>query len=135
MFAATMQGGMALAMPDVCKVPAPPAPPIPTPFPNQAMLQTANGSTCAQKVYISCMKAFNQKTEIPQTMGDEAGVAGGLVSGMIKGPAKFTTGSVKVMIEGSPAIKLTASTTQNGSSPNTTGVHMQPSQQKVMIMQ
>jgi hypothetical protein len=135
MFAATMQSGMAMAMPDVCKVPAPPAPPIPTPFPNQGMLQTANGSTCAQKVYISSMKAFTQKTEIPQSIGDEAGVAGGMVSGMIKGPVKFTMGSVKVMFEGSPAIKLTAPTTQNGSSPNATGAHMQPSQQKVMIMQ
>jgi hypothetical protein len=135
MFAATMQGGMSMAVPDVCNVPAPPAPPIPTPFPNQAMLQTANGSTCAQKVYISNMKAFTQKTEIPMSSGDEAGTLGGIVSGMIKGPVKFTTGSVKVTIEGSPAIKLTAPTTQNGSSPNTTGVHMQPSQQKVMIMQ
>ena len=134
MFATTMQGGMCIAMPDVCKVPAPPAPPIPTPFPNQGMCQTANSSTCAQKVYISNMNAATIKTEIPQSMGDEAGVAGGLVSGMIKGPVKFTMGSVKVMIEGSPAIKLTAPTTQNGSNPNTTGVHIQPSQTKVMIM-
>lgn len=134
MFASTMQGGMSMAMPDVCKVPAPPAPPIPTPFPNQAMFQTANGSTCTSKVFISNQKAFTMKTEIPQTTGDEGGVAGGMVSGMIKGPAKFTSGSTKVFFEGSPAIKLLAPTTQNGTNPNTTGTHLQPSQTKVLIM-
>lgn len=30
-----------MAMPDVCKVPAAPSPPIPTPFPNIAMLNQA----------------------------------------------------------------------------------------------
>ena len=30
-----------MAFPDVCKVPAPPAPPVPTPFPNFAMLNQA----------------------------------------------------------------------------------------------
>ena len=134
MFASTMQGGMSMGMPDVCKVPAPPAPPIPTPFPNQAMFQTANGGTISKKVYICNQQAFTKKTEIPQTMGDEGGSLGGMVSGMIKGPAKFTMGCLKVKFEGSEAIKLTAPTTQNGSNPNTTGIHMQPSQTKVMIM-
>ena len=86
------------------------------------------------KVYICQQKAFNQKTEIPQSAGDEGGSAGGVVSGMIKGPVKFTSGSTKVTFEGSPAIKLLAPTTQNGSNPNTTGTHLQPSQTKVMIM-
>lgn len=123
-----------MAMPDVCKVPAPPAPPIPTPFPNQAMCMMANGSTCSKKVFFSSMKAFNMDTKIPQTMGDEAGVAGGMVSGMNMGPAGFTKGSAKVFIEGSPAIRMLDPTKQNGDSPNTMGTVLQPSQTKVMIL-
>ena len=39
---ATIQSGQAMTgPPDICKVPAPPAPPIPTPFVNMALLQQA----------------------------------------------------------------------------------------------
>lgn len=47
--ASTNGGGQATAMPGVCNVPAPPAPP---PFPSIAMLSEANGGTCSSKVRI-----------------------------------------------------------------------------------
>lgn len=34
-------GGTCFAFPDVCKTPAPPAPPIPIPYPNTAQVATA----------------------------------------------------------------------------------------------
>lgn len=134
MFASCTQGGMCFAMPDVCKVPAPPAPPIPTPFPNQAMLQVADGGTVCEKVYIDSMEACNMKTKIPQSNGDQGGVAGGMTSGKFMGPASYSKGSAKVFMEGSPALHLTCPTKQNGDSPNAMGTQLQPSQTKVMIM-
>lgn len=70
---ATKGGGQALLFPDVCKVPAPPAPPVPTPFPNIALLNTADSGTCASKVKIESQPALTVATEIPRTQGDEAG--------------------------------------------------------------
>lgn len=134
MFANSMQGGMCMGMPDVCKVPAPPAPPIPTPFPNQAMCQVADGSTCSEKVLICMMKAFNLDTKIPQSNGDEAGVAGGVVSGKIMGPASFIKGSMKVFIEGSPSVRMLDPTKQNGDNANVPGMTLQPSQTKVLVL-
>ena len=37
MFAVTKQSGQCFGFPDVCKTPAPPAAPIPIPYPNIAM--------------------------------------------------------------------------------------------------
>ena len=131
--AATKAGGDALAMPDTCKVPAPPAPPVPTPFPNMAMLAQANGGTCALKVKIMNQPAVHKSTQIPMTSGDEAGVAGGLVSGQNMGPAAFKMGVMTVKIEGNDAINQMKSTGQNGSSANGMGTLLSPSQTKVLI--
>ncbi len=45
--AATTKGGLCMTPGpiDVCKVPAPPAPPIPMPFPNLGMIQNALSTT------------------------------------------------------------------------------------------
>ncbi|MCA9575535.1 MAG: DUF4150 domain-containing protein [Myxococcales bacterium] len=131
--AATKAGGDALGFPDTCKVPAPPAPPVPTPFPNIAMLSQANGATCALKVKIMNQPAVHKSTMIPRTSGDEAGVAGGLVSGMNMGPAAFKMGVMMVKIEGNDAINQLKQVGQNGSSANAMGVLLSPSQTKVII--
>ena len=130
MFAMTLQGGMCQAFPDVCKTPAPPGPPVPIPYPNIVNGPTADSSTAAKKVYISRMQAFTVKTKFP--MSTEAGVAGGAASGKNMGDAKFTQGSTKVYLEGSPAVKLTSPTSQNSN--NAFGSNIAPSQTKVMIM-
>ncbi len=134
MFAATKGGGMCMAAPDVCKTPAPPIPsPIPIPYPNAAQLTMANNTST--KVKIVNMEAVTLKSKIPSSNGDEAGVAGGVVSGMNLGEVKFTMGSTMVKIEGQPAIKASSPSAHNGSNANMpAGMQTVPSQFKVMIL-
>ena len=134
MFAATKGGGMCMAAPDVCKTPAPPIPsPIPIPYPNAAQLTMATDTST--KVKFVSMEAVTLKSKIPSSNGDEAGVAGGVVSGMNLGEVKFTMGSTMVKIEGQPAIRATSTTAQNGSNANMpAGFQTVPSQSNVMIL-
>jgi len=68
--ASTKGGGMCFVFPDVCKVPAPPAPPIPTPFPNTGQCADAKGSTCTKKVKILNKAVLHKSSEIASTHGD-----------------------------------------------------------------
>jgi uncharacterized Zn-binding protein involved in type VI secretion len=111
MFAVTKQNGQCMAMPDVCKTPAPPAPPIPIPYPNIAMPMM--GNPCTMKVLISGMPALTKSSKIPMSNGDQPGVAGGVVSGKMMGETEFILGSMKVKLEGNPAVKLGDPTKQN----------------------
>lgn len=129
--AATTMGGMCMAMPDVCKVPAPPAPPIPTPFPNIG--QCAVAVATSTKVMFMNRPVIVQTSKIPVSSGDEAGVAGGVVSGMIVGEVQFKTASSKVKVEGKGAVVLGAVTSHNGTSANAVGAHVAPSQAKVLV--
>lgn len=123
-----------MAMPDTCLVPAPPAPPVPTPFPNIAQCTDANPGTCTMKVKVENMAVIVANSLITMSSGDEAGSAGGVVSGMIKGPATFKKGSVKVSMEGKPACTLLSLTAQNGASANApAGSQIAPSQAKVLV--
>jgi hypothetical protein len=124
---------MCVAFPDVCKTPAPPSPsPVPVPYPNNGMAnQAVNTST---KVKIVSKEAITEKSEIPSSMGDEAGVAGGVVSGANMQKVQFKKGSSKVKIEGQPAIHLTSPTGHNGSNANApAGAQIVPSQVKVLV--
>lgn len=135
MFAvATAQGGTCNALPDTCKVPAPPAPPVPTPFPSTGQLAQANRGTCAKKVTVLNQPVLHLNSQIAMTSGDEAGSAGGVVSGTIKGPAKPTKGSAKVFVEGMAVVFHTCGMAQNGVSANAPmGIHDSPSQSKVFV--
>jgi hypothetical protein len=130
MFAVTKQGGQCMAMPDVCKTPAPPAPPIPIPYPNIGMPPMGNPATVT--VLIAGMPALNKASEMPLSSGDEAGVAGGVVSSKVMGPVQFVMGSATVMLEGAPAVRLSDPTQHNGG--NMIGAVLAPSQAVVMIM-
>jgi len=133
MFVSTKEGGQLMGMPDVCNVPSPVGP-IPTPFPNMAMCNQADGSTCSKKVKVCMVAALIKNTEIPQSSGDEAGSAGGIISGMTKGPVKFTSASTKVKFEGNPAIYLGCQSAHNGNNANCpVGNQLDPSQTKVMV--
>ncbi|MGJ8680384.1 PAAR-like domain-containing protein [Paraglaciecola sp.] len=130
----TKGGGMSNAMPDVCKTPAPPAPPIPIPYPNIASFTQANPGTCSKKVKVLNQAVVSKDTIITMTSGDEAGSIGGVVSGMIKGPAKAKTFSQKVKIEGKNVVYQTCTIGQNGSNPNApAGIHSVPSQTTVLV--
>jgi len=127
-------GGMCLGFPDVCLTPAPPAPPVPIPYPNMAQCSAAKSGTCSKKVKISNMAAIVVNTEIPMSHGDEAGVNGGVISGVNMGPAKYKKGSSKVKAEGKAVCHLTSMVGQNGSNPNVpAGMQIAPSQVKVLV--
>jgi hypothetical protein len=131
--ASTRQGGDCMAFPDTCKTPTPVGT-IPTPYPNTAQLMQANPTTCPTKVTIMNQAPITKQTMIPMTSGDEAGAAGGVVSGMIKGPAQPKTGSIKVKFEGNPAVYQTCMWGQNGTNANApAGIQATPSQTKVII--
>lgn len=131
--AATRGGGQCLAFPDVCKVPAPPAPPIPVPFPNIAQCAMANPGTCTMIVKILNQPALHVGSKIPMSSGDEAGVAGGVVSGVNMQAAGFKVGLPTIKLEGNDAIAHLAVTGQNGSNANAVGVHIVPSQAVVFF--
>lgn len=133
---ATSGGGMSMTSgpTDVCKVPAPPAPPIPTPFPNMAQHAMCNPSTCNPKVFIENFPVLVVGSEIPLSNGDEPGVAGGVVSSKFIGACKPVMGSIKVMIGGKPVVRLTSMTMQNAMPANTVGQVMVPGQFRVMVI-
>ena|SRR5215469_16307483 len=90
--------GITSAFPDVCKTPAPPAPPIPIPYPNIAKSSdTANGtSTVTCDGNPTCVKDSN----FQMSTGDEAGSLLGVASNKIKGKAEFVNFSFDVLFEG-----------------------------------
>ncbi len=118
---------------DSCKTPAPPGPPVPMPYPNMAQLQQAVPASCALKVTVRNKPIFHKGSKIPMSSGDEPGSVGGVVSGVIKGPAKPMKASAKVKVEGQAAVFLTCQFQLNGSSSNLVGIHDQPSQDKVTV--
>lgn len=90
--------GVTIAFPDVCKTPAPPAPPIPIPYPNIAKSSdTASGTT---KVKCDGNPVCHKSSNFRMSTGDEAGSLGGLISGKIKGKAEFVSFSFDVLFEG-----------------------------------
>jgi hypothetical protein len=128
----TREGGMCQVVPDTCKVPAPPAPPVPTPFPNMGFCNQANPATCSKHVKIANQPVLLKQSLIPMSAGDEAGVAGGVVSGQIKGQIAYVQASQKVKIEGQPVVFHTCATAHNGPSANAQGgKQVSPSQAKV----
>lgn len=130
--ASTKGGGQCFAMPDVCLTPAPPAPPIPIPYPNIGMVNQAKKT--ATKVKFAGKEVVTKKSEISRSSGDEAGVNKGVVSGVNMDKVAFKKGSSKVKIQGQPCVHLTIMTGHNGSNANMpAGAQIAPSQTKVII--
>jgi hypothetical protein len=90
--------GITIAFPDVCLTPAPPAPPIPIPYPNIAQSSdTAQGSSSVKADGNPvCLKDSN----FSKSTGDEAGTNKGLLSGKNMGKAEFVNYSFDVKFEG-----------------------------------
>jgi hypothetical protein len=130
--ASTKAGGQAMGNPNVCKVPAPPGPPIPTPLPNMIDLTQAQG--VSKKVKFAGAAVITVASKVPRSMGDEAGVAGGVVSGVNMGPGTFKVGVPKVQVEGNAVVVPTKTTGHNGTNANMpAGMVAVPSQTKVLI--
>lgn len=130
--ASTKGGGNCLGAPDVCLTPAPPAPPVPTPYPNSGMVNQAKKTS--KKVKFSGKQAVTVQSEISRSMGDEAGVNKGVMSGMNMGKITFKKGSSKVKAQGKKCVHLTSVTGHNGSNANMpAGAQIAPSQTKVKV--
>ncbi len=134
MFANCSMMGNDIGAPDVCLTPAPPSPsPVPVPYPNTSMKPMAIPPTASMKHLIMMMPSHNIGTTIPMTNGDNAGVATGVASGTVMGPARNTKCSVKVFTGGMPATRMLDTALQNSTNvPG--GMTLAPSQTKVMIM-
>src|SRR5260370_15704757 len=121
----TGSNGIAQAtLPNVCKMPGPPAPFVPSPLPNIAK------SGSSPQGYSTTVKIEGNAVAIRgasfESTGDEAskGTGGGLLSSNTAGPAKFITpGSLTVKIEGKNVHQLGEPMLNNcgpgGSAPNT----------------
>lgn len=96
-------GGMSIVFPDICKTPTPGGP-VPVPYPNIAM----SSDTVGGPTTIKCDGGMPmvQGATYSMSTGDEAGSAGGVISGTIKGPAEFMLYSFDVKFEGKNVCRL-----------------------------
>ena len=132
MFATTRAGGMDnITVPDICKTVVGPAV-VPLPYPDMGVPSAANPT--AMKVFIVGAQALTKMSKVIPTNGDQPGASGGggVVSSKIMGPAEYIMSSVKVKIEGNPAVRLSDMVKLNDG--NTIGMTAAPSQTKVMVM-
>jgi carboxyl-terminal processing protease len=102
---------------------------VPMPYLNIALNTTA--VTFSPNVRWSSNPALNASHLLPLTMGDEAGVGGGLKSGSIKGKAETVAGSPIVFVNSAPAKHLLNPVTGNAG--NAMGVCSIPSVSRVLI--
>lgn len=114
------EGVAAATLPNVCKMPGPPAPFVPTPLPNVA--RSGNKLRGGTKTVRFDGKAVAVKGATFGSTGDIASKAtgGGVVSANVHGEAKFTApGSMNVKAEGKNIHLLgDAMTNNNGNPPN-----------------
>ena len=129
MFANSQMMGMDMGFPDVCLTPTPVGP-VPIPYPNIAA--GPMGVPAAYNVLFMGTPAHNMSTTVPLSNGDNAGVAMGVASGLVMGPARHLTGAFTVLVGGSPATRLTSMSLQN--STNCPGMRAVPSQTKVLLL-
>ena len=127
--AATKAGGVCLGLPDVCNTPAPPGPPVPIVYVNKGDANQA--LKASSKVKFAGKEAITQRSEIPRSSGDEAGVTGGLKSATFMLSIIWVKGSSKEKIQGQPCMHLLAQTQQN--SKNTVGALVRVKQNKVIV--
>jgi len=128
MFANTQMMGMDIGFPDVCLTPTPA--PVPIPYPNIAA--GPMGVPAAYNILFMATPAHNMATTIPLSNGDNPGVALGVASGLVMGPARHLTAAFTTLVKGMPATRMTSMALQN--STNCPGVRLVPSQVKVLLV-
>jgi hypothetical protein len=105
--------GISSIFPDVCKTPAPPAPPVPIPYPNIA--KSSDASDTATTVLADGEKIMLKNSVFSTSTGDEAGSVGGVVSNCTKGKAQFIIYSFDIKAEGQNVPRNMDMMKQNGS--------------------
>ncbi|HEU4581518.1 MAG TPA: PAAR-like domain-containing protein [Polyangiaceae bacterium] len=131
MFATTQIPSLALAFPDVCKVPVLGVP-VPVPFPNIALSVTS--VPIVLNVIVGGGPVHNLMTPGTISMGDELGVLLGLVSNLEIGPPTYVLGSFKTFWGTAPAARMTSLTGHNGMPFNMVGMSLSPSQVTVLLV-
>jgi len=129
MYAVTKASGQMVSSLDVCKTPAPSGT-VTVPYPNVG--SPPLGLPAAAKVLIGGMPALNRNSKCVPSSGDEGGTLGGVASGVFKGEAGFVGSSLKVVIQGAPAVRLNDATLHNQN--NAAGSVAAPSQTVVQIL-
>jgi len=95
--------GSSVVFPDVCKTPGPGGP-VPIPYPNTGKSSDASGGP--RSVVVDGGMPMVKGAKYRRTSGDEAGSAGGVLSGTTASDAEFVTYSFDVTFEGRPACRL-----------------------------
>lgn len=111
----TTAGGLASGMPDVCKTPSPTGP-VPMPYPNLGDLTTADDTV--DVVLVESKPVIVLTSVVAKSQGDEAGTAGGVVSGTTGDRVTFRQGASKVYAANKQVVLMGAATAHNGSNPN-----------------
>ncbi len=96
-------GGMSIVFPDVCNTPTPSGP-VPIPYPNIGQSSDTVGGPPTVTTD-GCMPMTKGAT-YAKSSGDEAGSAGGVMSGRFIGACEFMLYSFDVMLEGQNACRL-----------------------------
>jgi hypothetical protein len=96
-------GGQSPVFPDVCKTPTPGGP-VPLPYPNVG--KAADTSAGPTTVTCDGQMPMTEGSKYMMSTGDEAGSAGGVISGKVKGPCEFMLYSFDVKFEGKNACRL-----------------------------
>jgi hypothetical protein len=96
-------GGLSTVFPDVCKTPSP-AGPVPIPYPNVG--KAADTSAGPSSVTVDGSMPMVKDARYALTSGDEAGSAGGVLSGVFAGEAEFSMYSFDVKLEGRNVCRL-----------------------------
>jgi hypothetical protein len=96
--------GMSMVFPDVCKTPAPPAPPIPIPYPNIGQSSDTTGGPTT--VTTDGVMPMAKGATYMKSSGDEAGVAGGIMSSVNMNVCEFMLYSFDVKFEGNNVCRM-----------------------------
>jgi hypothetical protein len=97
--------GVSIVFPDVCKTPAPPSPsPVPIPYPNIGMSSdtTQGPNTVTADGQMPMVKG----AQYSRSSGDEAGVAGGVLSSINMSVCEFLIYSFDVKFEGNNVCRM-----------------------------
>ena len=98
-------GGMSMVFPDVCKTPAPPSPsPIPIPYPNIG--KASDTSSGPSTVKTDGEMPMVKTAKYMKSSGDEAGVAGGIMSSVNMSECEFMMYSFDVKFEGNNVCRM-----------------------------